>query len=208
MSRHDITSMYVSEIIERVNPKEYKNYISSEFAASSISHLEKNIDNLNTQIIELDSKKERHEKTMERISPGSTGIASLKPILYHKHLELSSIMSIEDAIRKISRASIELDKISASRESLIRQRGKVNTQIGVLMKEFNAVTKEMEVAVRKYNLRNYLSSMVDTNEIERLIMYLLPTPPLYQRKETMITESTPHINFYQSQAGNTTQYAF
>jgi uncharacterized protein YoxC len=78
-------------------------------------------------------------------------------------------MSIEDAIRKISRASIELDKISASRESLIRQRGKVNTQIGVLMKEFNAVTKEMEVAVRKYNLRNYLSSMVDTNEIERLL---------------------------------------
>jgi hypothetical protein len=37
------------------------------------------------------------------------------------------------------------------------------------MKEFNAVTKEMEVAVRKYNLRNYLSSMVDTNEIERLV---------------------------------------
>jgi uncharacterized protein YoxC len=152
------------ELLEYANRPEYRRYMSSMFASSSISSLEKNIDGLNTQILELESKKQRHEKTMEKISPGSTGIASLKPMAYHKHLELSSIMSIEDAIRSISHAYNELDKISKSRESLIRQMKKVNTQLENFMKEFNATTKDMEVVVRKYNLRKYLVQLVDTIE--------------------------------------------
>lgn len=160
----NIEGSTTEELLEYANRPEYRIYVSSMFAVSSISSLEKNINGLNTQIIELESKKQRHEKTMEKISPGSTMIKSLEPMTYHKQLELSSIMSIEDAIRKISRASSELYKISASRKSLIRQMKKVNIQLEKLMKEFNATTKDMEVVVRKYNLRKYLSSLIDTIE--------------------------------------------
>jgi len=157
----EIESFTPGQLLERANRHEHKKYVSSLFAVSSISSLEKNIIGLNTQIQELESKKQRHEKTMEKISPGSTVISALKPMAYHKHLEMPSIMSIEDSIRKISRAHNELYKISVSRESLIRQMKKVNTQLENLMKEFNATSKDMEVAVRKYNLRKYLSSLID-----------------------------------------------
>jgi len=158
----DIEGSTTEQLLERANRPEYRKYMSSMFAASSISSLEKSINGLNTQIQELESKKQRHEKTMEKISPGSTGISSLKPMAYHKHLEMPSIMSIEDSIRNISRARNELDKVSVSRESLIRRMKNVNIQLENLMKEFNATTKDMEVVVRKYNLRKYLSSLIDT----------------------------------------------
>ena len=158
----DIEGSTTEEILEYANRPEYRKYMSSMFASSSISSLEKNINGLNTQIQELESKKHRHEKTMEKIMPGSSGISYLKPMAYHKHLEMSSIMSIEDSIRKISRAYNELDKVSVSRKSLIRQMKKVNIQLENFMKEFNATTKDMEVVVRKYNLRKYLSSLIDT----------------------------------------------
>jgi uncharacterized protein YoxC len=158
----NIENSTTEELLEYANRPEYMKYVSSMFASTTISHLEKNINGLNTQIQELESKKQRHDKTMEKISPGSNIISSLKPMAYHKHIEMPSIMSIEDSIRKISRAYNELDKVSVSRGSLIMQLKKVNTQLENLMKEFNATTKDMEVVVRKYNLRKYLSSLIDT----------------------------------------------
>lgn len=160
----EIEDFTTEEILEYANRPEYRKYVSSMFASRSISGIEKSINGLNAQLQELESKKHRHEKTMEKIEPGSSDISSLKPMVYHKHLEMTSITAIEDAIRKISQINYELSKITVSRTSLMDHRDKARTRLEDLMKQFDAITKDMLVVVRKYNLRKYLSSLIDTIE--------------------------------------------
>lgn len=186
---HEIKSYTIEELLEYANPAEYKNYSTSMYLSNIIAHLEKTISGLYAKIPKIESIKEKHERSMEKVLVGSSITESLKPSTYHKQMPIESVSSIENILKEIKRLKNEKTNLSKSRTSLHIDRGKLYKRKEILMKKFNADKAKLLNIVTKCTDISYPYIDVSPNK-------LIPTSGEDSYRNTLIYKSIPSHGKY------------